>query len=81
MAMEMSLFGLELMNFRYGIEEEMLKERSRKVSRICFRDSLVWAFNCGMRKRKEVKEEIRGKWDKNIGNIRKLVEGCLYLSV
>jgi hypothetical protein len=39
------------MNFKYGISEENNKSRELKMSRIAFRDTLVKAFNCGMRQK------------------------------
>jgi hypothetical protein len=48
--MEMSLFGLEVMDFKYGIGSEGQHSLDRKMSHVAFRDMLVAAFHSGMRR-------------------------------
>ena len=49
-AMEMSMSGVEIMNFKYSIdEEEKEPPLLTKMARIVFRDTLVRAFRWGMR--------------------------------
>ena len=48
--MEMSISGVEIMNFKYSIDEED-KEPSllTKMARVIFRDTLIRSFRRGMR--------------------------------
>ena len=50
-AMEASLSGMEIMDFKYSIEEgeEQPPTQYVKMQRVVFRDSLVEAFRWGMR--------------------------------
>jgi len=65
-AMEMSLFGLEMMNFKYGIGTVDYSKDEVKMSKVAFRDTLVRAFNAGMRNKQEVKTSYMKRWDENI---------------
>lgn len=79
--MEMSVSGLEIMNFKYSIrEEEFSPPQSIKEARIIFRDTLIRAFRWGMRRNEEEYRRISRLWDENIVSIRKLVEVCLVVS-
>jgi hypothetical protein len=52
--MEMSVSGLEIMNFKYSIEEDQAEPpKTIKMSRIIFRDTLVKYFRNGMRKHED----------------------------
>lgn len=80
-AMEMSVSGVEIMNFKYSIrEEESNPPQSIKEARIIFRDTLIKAFRWGMRRNEKEYRRINKLWDENIENIRKLVELCLIIS-
>lgn len=80
----MSLFGLEMMNFKYGIDtesEQVTVSEERKMSKIAFRDTLVSAFNAGMRNKGQFRERMMEKWEQYVEEIGVLVEACLYLSM
>lgn len=78
----MSLFGLELMNFKYGItEENPQNSQDKKMSRIAFRDTLVASFNHGMRGDSNFGEQVSSDWDKHLKDIQLLVDACLHMSV
>ena len=52
------------MNFKYGIvEEQTSSEADRKMSKIAFRDTLVHAFNQGMKNNQEFGSQVLAKWD------------------
>ena len=80
-SMEMSVSGVEIMNFRYSIEEEA-KEPPQvlRMARIVFRDTLVRAFRWGMRGNKEEYARICQKWDDRLPEVDQLVHACLLLS-
>ncbi len=69
------------MNFKYGIDNEQAFSEDKKMSKIAFRDTLVKAFNAGMRNKTTFKEANSENWDKNIEDINNLVEASLYLSM
>lgn len=66
-AMETSLSGVEVMNFKYSIEEAA-KEPSLdiRMARVIFRDTLIRSFRWGMRKEKSEYIRINMEWNQNI---------------
>lgn len=61
--MEMSVSGVEVMNFKYSIEE-VNKEPTplMKMARVVFRDTLVRAFRWGMKDQKQEFYRIFSDW-------------------
>lgn len=55
-----------MMNFKYGIGTVDYSKDEVKMSKVAFRDTLVRAFNAGMRNKEEVKNSYMKRWDENI---------------
>ena len=65
--MEISLFGLEVMDFKYAIQDNTTISDNLKMGRVCFRDTLVHAFVTAMRNKQEEGIKIQEDWDRHIG--------------
>ncbi len=80
--MEMSVSGVEIMNFRYSIEEETEQKPTMlmKMARVVFRDTLVRAFRWGMKNERKHFYRIHSDWETDITFNQALVEACLYIS-
>ena len=74
---------MEIMNFKYSIEEGEEQPPSQwvKMSRVVFRDTLVEAFRWGMRGHSARYDRACQLWDQHLEAVTAVVETCLELSV